>query len=285
MIFKLFLKFKRMLRNWYKFQFNFKKKKKPKKKYNPQKQARFLYQNSLSKFRLSRSKVENFVRCSRCFYLDVKLGVRHPDSYPFRLNSAVDELLKKEFDLYREQGLVHPYCIEYGIDAIPFAHKDLNKWRNSLNYGISYEVPGTNLEFFGGIDDIWINETTRELYVVDYKATSQKDEVGIDADWQKSYKRQMEMYQWLLRKHGFKVSNTAYFVYCNGKTDVDFFDDKLNFNISILAYEGNDSWVEQRLFEVYECLQSNNIPEYDASSTCDYCLYSQKINTVLSNII
>ena len=29
----------------------------------------------------------------------------------------------------------------------------------------------------------------------------------LDKEWQNGYKRQMEFYQWLLRKNGFKVSN------------------------------------------------------------------------------
>jgi hypothetical protein len=65
----------------------------------------------------------------------------------------------------------------------------------------------------GGVDDMWINHQG-EYIVVDYKATSKKTEVTLDADWQIGYKRQMEIYQWLFGKNGYKVSNTGYFVYC-----------------------------------------------------------------------
>ena len=41
-----------------------------------------------------------------------------------------------------------------------------------------------------------------ELIVVDVKATSKQTEVNLDADWQISYKQQMEIYQWLLLKKG-----------------------------------------------------------------------------------
>src|SRR3972149_10504652 len=50
-------------------------------------------------FKLSRSKLELFTECPRCFYLDRKLGVGRPPGFPFALNSAVDALLKKEFDI------------------------------------------------------------------------------------------------------------------------------------------------------------------------------------------
>lgn len=57
-----------------------------------------------------------------------------------------------------------------------------------------------------------------ELIVVDYKATSKTTAVSLDADWQIAYKRQAEIYQWLLRKNDFSVSNIAYFVYVMEKT-------------------------------------------------------------------
>ena len=59
-------------------------------------------------FKLSRSKVDNFVSCKRCFYIDRRLGVGQPPGFPFNINSAVDELLKNEFDQYRELGKPHP---------------------------------------------------------------------------------------------------------------------------------------------------------------------------------
>ena len=168
-------------------------------------------------FKLSRSKLELFLRCARCFYLDRKLGVGQPPGYPFSLNNAVDSLLKKEFNTYREKQQPHPLCLENGIDAIPFKHEHMADWQNSLHKGVQYVVPGTNLMLHGGLDDVWIDTKTNKLIVVDYKATSKASEVTLDADWQIGYKRQAEIYQWLLRKNGFAVSGTAYFVYCNGK--------------------------------------------------------------------
>jgi hypothetical protein len=41
----------------------------------------------------------------------------------------------------------------------------------------------------------------------------------LDAPWQISYKRQVEIYQWLFKKNGFDVEDIAYFVYCNGRAD------------------------------------------------------------------
>ena len=166
-------------------------------------------------FRLSRSKVDLYRNCPRCFYLDRRLGIARPRSFPFNLNSAVDALLKAEFDRYREAGEPHPYMVREGLAAVPFVHPDLNRWRHNFT-GISADCPGTPFELFGAIDDVWIETGSEQLIIVDYKATSKNSEVSIDADWQISYKRQMEFYQWLFRHNGFQVSDTGYFVYCNG---------------------------------------------------------------------
>jgi hypothetical protein len=47
-----------------------------------------------------------------------------------------------------------------------------------------------------------------------------------------SYKRQLEVYQWLLRQNGLDVSDTGYFVYTNARIDLDGFNDRLEFKTS-----------------------------------------------------
>jgi len=258
-------------------------------------------------FKLSRSKIELFVDCPRCFYLDRKLGVGRPPGYPFALNSAVDTLLKKEFDIHRAKNKVHPLIKKYGIDAVPVAHEDLDIWRNNFK-GIEYLHEPTNFLVTGAIDDLWVTTPplptssanpprlaglgtppkrgighpsqegnfTPEYIVVDYKATSKEEKIeALNKDWQDGYKRQMEIYQWLLRQNGYKVSDTGYFVYCNGKTDREAFDAKLEFDITLIPYTGDDSWIEKTLLAAHQCLNSDKIPK--AASSCDYCAYVQAV--------
>lgn len=226
-------------------------------------------------YRLSRSKLELFLGCKRCFFLAEKFGIKRPDGFPFTLNKAVDELLKKEFDLYRSLKRPHHYMIQNNIKAIPFNHDQLDTWRNNKK-GIRYFLREINIDFGGAIDDIWIDLNTAELIIVDYKATSKQGEVTLDAPSQESYKRQIEIYQWLFRKNGFDVSSTAYFVYCNGIKNAAFFNNQLNFDVSVLSYvaKDNNDWVEQEIIKAYNCLQSNQLPEFN--QTCSYCSYVDK---------
>ena len=240
--------------------------------YNPPRQRGLFDSKSSEPFRLSRSRLDMFLNCPRCFYLDRRLGVDQPPGFPFSLNSAVDALLKKEFDLYREKGKAHPEMIKAGVDAVPFKHEKLAEWRDALRGGITYLDPATDFFVTGGIDDLWVNPAG-ELIVVDYKATAKSGEVSLDADWQIGYKRQMEIYQWLFRQNDFKVSTTGCFVYCNGDFSKKRFDSKLEFDIKILPYKSDDSWVNKALLDAKECLMGDKLPE--ASASCDYCKYRE----------
>ena len=228
-------------------------------------------------YKLSRSKVDFFLNCPRCFYLDRRLGIAQPSGFPFNLNSAVDNLLKNEFDYYRTIQKPHPYIERLGLNAVPFQHEKLDKWRHNFS-GVIYQHEELKLHLFGAVDDIWINLDTNELIVVDYKATSKNSEINLNADWQIGYKRQMEFYQYLLRKNGFKVSDIGYFVYCNGIKQKERFDEKLDFHVYLLDYNGNDNWIEETLSNLVETIKGDEIPNY--TDLCEHCKYQKKIRNL-----
>ncbi|MEI9913538.1 MAG: PD-(D/E)XK nuclease family protein [Candidatus Saccharibacteria bacterium] len=196
--------------------------------------------------------------------------------HPFSLNKAVDELFKKEFDVYRKDAKPHPIMLDNQIKAVPYQHKDLDKWRENF-VGISTLHKPTNLYVFGAVDDIWVNEDD-ELIVVDYKATAKASQVSLDAAWQISYKRQVEVYQWLLRQNGFSVSDNAYFVYTNGRLELDGFNDRLEFSTKLIEYVGSDAWVDPTLEEMKACLEGDIPPVGMAAmgGPCDYCDYARR---------
>ncbi len=242
--------------------------------YTPRRVKNIYNPKSSESFKLSRSKIDLYLECPRCFYLDRRRGVGRPPGFPFNLNSAVDTLLKKEFDIHRAKKTAHPLMQTYGINAVPLKHEQMDFWRDALRGGVQYLHQPTNLLITGGVDDVWVT-SEGELIVVDYKATSKQGEVNLDAEWQDGYRRQVETYQWLFRQNGFKVSPIAYFVYCNGQTDREAFDGKLEFDIKIIPYRGDDSWVEPTLKSIKKCLDSEQLPE--AGENCDYCTYRQEV--------
>ncbi|MDP3958127.1 MAG: PD-(D/E)XK nuclease family protein [bacterium] len=223
------------------------------------------------KWRLSRSKIELFMGCPRCFYIDNKLGTARPRGPAFTLNVAVDTLLKKEFDVHRAKGTKHPLCDVYGVDAVPFSHPELDTWRENFK-GIEHLHAPTGFTVSGAVDDVWVDKEKR-LIVVDYKATSkdEKIETLADSSWAAQYSRQLGVYQWLLRQKGFAVSDTGYFVYANASTENEAFDRKLEFEVTLVPHEGDATWVEGALRSIKECLDGAARP--DSSPECDFCAY------------
>lgn len=231
---------------------------------------------SAASFKLSRSRLETFMNCPRCFYLDRRLGVDRVAGPPFTLNSATDTLLKKEFDVHRAAGSRHPLMVQSGVDAVPFQHPDIDAWRDNRK-GVQYLHEPTNLLITGALDDVWVNPQGT-LFVVDYKSTSTQRELTLDDPWKRAYKRQIEVYQWLMRRNGFDVSNTGYFVYVNADTSLRCFDGKLEFKVKLLVYEGNDTWVERSIVRAHSCLCSATPPP--ASNSCEWCAYREAARSV-----
>jgi hypothetical protein len=227
--------------------------------------------------KISRSKVELFTECPRCFYLDIVKSVKRPAGFPFNINSAVDSLLKKEFDRHRADGTSHPLQTQFGLNLIPANHTQIDQWRHNFT-GVQYFDHTNDILWYGAIDDLWI-DTNGIYYVVDYKATAKSTPVTELAEWTGGYKRQMEFYQWLLRKNGLTVSDTGYFVYCTGDNNRNDFSNVVHFHSHIIPYTGNDSWVQDRLDNLIVTMNAAATPI--PSVACAYCQY---IDNYVNNI-
>ena len=232
-------------------------------------------------FELSRSKIEDFLACPACFYLEKVKGVPFPSGIPFSLNEATDVLFKRDFDRLRKAKLTHPYLKKIGYGhLIPFEHPELRKWQDSLHFGAEGRLntvhESTNLKIGGGLDDVFFNTKTNQLHIVDYKSTSQKTEgreVTLNGAWKEGIRRQMDIYVWVLKRKGFDVSNTSFFLYCDGDrfTDYTFLsEDKANmqFKITWLPYEVNLSWIEPCLEKLKEFILKSSCPAHKEG--CEY---------------
>ena len=243
-------------------------------------------------YELSRGRIENFIRCEACFWLVQAKGVETPSMPGFNLNTNTDTLLKRDLDQFRGKE-PHPIFIASGLGhLIPFEHEDLEKWTASTQFGASTRHfntvhKKTNIKFGGGLDDVLINTETDELHIVDYKSTAQlsRDEDKIKPldesfiqpptnprapDYKAGYRRQMDMYQWVMRRKGFEVSDIGYFVYVDGQHIgkqgmIDATDPKkayMEFNAAVIPYHADDSWVEKALIDAKRTLTLENCPKH-----------------------
>lgn len=227
-------------------------------------------------YELSWSKVSLFLQCQRCFYNDLRLRIKRPvpDAEAFKLSKAVDELLKKEFDHYRAYQKPHPLMVQNKIDALPLAHENLPRWKDPLykdgQGGIRFFNAELNLTAYGGIDDLWIN-SRNELIIVEYKTTSTDQPVVLlDKNrWHTEYKHQVSFYAWLFKKNHYQIHETGYFVFCNGLKDRSAFNQRLEFDMTLLPYLIDDSWVESTLDNAFNCLNLTYPPE--PAADCKFC--------------
>jgi PD-(D/E)XK nuclease superfamily len=139
--------------------------------------------------------------------------------------------------------------------------------------GVRFHHPKSKFLVTGAVDDIWVNPKG-QLIVVDYKSTAKAAEItSLDEPWHDGYKRQMEVYQWLLRQNGFNVSDVCYWVYANGDRTKERFDATLTFRMTVVPYKGNDQWIEKTLLKIKSCLDSERVPK--PSKYCELCDYVQ----------
>ncbi len=249
-------------------------------RYNPNRSAEWNYGGA--KWKLSRSKIDLFLECPRCFWLDNVLGTKRPSFPSFNLNIAVDELFKKEFDIHREEKTPHPIMEQYDVDAVPFQHAELETWRDPF-VGIMHTHEPTGLVVSGGVDDIWVNPEGN-LIIVDYKSTSKDariDSLG-DSPWEQQYKRQLGVYKWLLEQNGFTVEDTGYLVYANADKSLPEFGDTLQFETTLVPVEATTDWIEQTLLDIKACLDQKTIPA--SGENCEYCAYREAAGKKLLKI-
>ena len=220
-------------------------------------------------FAVSRTKIDLFVDCPRCFYLDRRLGIQRPSGPPFLLNSAVDQLFKNEFDAYRSRKEPHPVMAGLGRNVLPLRHADLGEWQENFK-GVRVHHERTNFVLFGAVDDIWEDQDTGQYLVVDYKSTAKKDEVTPDNVWP-GYWRQIEFYQYLVRGLGHNVDPLGCIVSANGDKKRSSFDATLHFNVKLITRDCDDGWVDTAVTGAHAALQQERPPPQNAS--CDYCAY------------
>jgi len=218
---------------------------------------------------LSWSKINLFLQCPCCFYKEQVLGIKRPGINPemFSLHNVIDDLWKREFDLYREKNEPHPLMLQNRIDAIPLNNKIMAAWRDHRTGGIKYTDQERGLILSGVIDDLWIN-SEGELIVVDYKTTTKNSIISLA----NSCRRQLGFYNYLLKRRGFDVCPTGYFVVSKVIKDKPLFDQSLEFESSILPYTIDDIWVEKTLVDICNCLALTNIPE--PTRYCDVCKFT-----------
>ncbi len=249
--------------------------------------------NQNKDFILSRSRLDEFMDCPRCFYLKTNKGFMSPSTPGWTLNTLTDTLLKKEFDECRKKQEPHRIMLENKLDhLVPYKSeiiKDkkgndkllLDEWRDSLHYGIKHRFKDTNIILQGGVDDVWFNTKTKELVIADYKSQHKKEisqETYFNDPYKEGYKRQLDYYAYILKGMGFKVSSDAYFYICNAKEIDEGFYGKMLFDEVLIHYKIRTDYLETEIQKMIDAMNSENIPS--SHESCENCAYARQRSVI-----
>jgi len=223
--------------------------------------------NFQKKIHLSPNSLNLFLECPFCFWLDKKHGIKQPPPYPYALNSAVDILLKEEFDSYRAKGMPHPLISYNKISARLFPNQSiLNEWRDNFK-GIRYYDQLMGATLFGAVDDI-LEFPDGKLAPLDYKSTGSSVPNVYDR-----FQLQMDIYTFLLEKNGFQTPRKGYLAfYVVNKTEG--FKDRLPFRKELHEIDTDSSYVQELFDDAVKVLKSDVPPLH--SETCRFGQWFKK---------
>ena len=216
---------------------------------------------------LSPNSLNLFLECPQCFWLDKNLGIKRPPPYPYALNSAVDGLLKEEFDTYRAKNLPHPLIkdlpVQIGnnvrVHLFP-NQKLLNQWRNNFA-GIRYFDPDLQATLFGAVDDVLEFEDGK-IAPLDYKSTG-----STTANVYDRFQLQLDTYTFLMEKNGFKTARKGYLAFYIVDKSRGFID-RLPFRKEVVEIETNPSDIYEIFKDAVGCLRASTPPPH--SSDCQF---------------
>jgi hypothetical protein len=92
--------------------------------------------------------------------------------------------------------------------------------------------------------------------------------------YHQSYKTQLDFYAYLLTKMGFDVSPVGYFYVCNADREASGFNGRLMFQETLVPYEWSIDWIDPKVQEMIDLLNSHDLPE--RTESCENCAYAHQ---------
>lgn len=213
------------------------------------------------KIQLSPNSLNLFLECPHCFWLDKNLSIKRPPPYPYALNSAVDSLLKEEFDTYRTKNFSHPLLLENNIKAHLFPNqKLLNQWRNNFE-GIRYFDKDLKATLFGAVDDV-LEFNDKKIAPLDYKSTG-----STAANVYDRFQLQLDTYTFLMEKNGYKTPRKGYLAFYIVDKSRGFID-RLPFRKEVLEIDTNPSDIYEIFKDAIDILKQTTPPPH--SQDCQF---------------
>ena len=160
-------------------------------------------------FTLSPSSLSLVKDCKRCFWLHFNKDIKRPNGIFPSLPSGMDRILKTHFDAFRDKNELPPELRHLEGYNLFRDVALLETWRNNRK-GIRWTDSNENI-IRGAVDNIL--EKGRKLVVLDYKTRG----FPLKDDTHEHYIDQLNIYNLLLQKNGYKTEKYSYLLFYHPK--------------------------------------------------------------------
>ena len=86
--------------------------------------------NNLSPFKISRTKIDLFFDCKRCFYVDQKFGIKRPHGTALVINNYIVNKFKKTLKSLEKLEQLYLKLIDFAAWFTALNHEKINQWIN-----------------------------------------------------------------------------------------------------------------------------------------------------------
>lgn len=208
--------------------------------------------------KLSPSRLNLFLDCTRCFWLENIKGIFRPDGVFPSLPSGMDIAIKAHFDRFRKLGELPPEIKGKVVGKLLGDEELITKMRDWKTF--SFEDKEMGVIFRGGLDDCLVHESAH--IPIDFKTRGFK----LEEDSSGYYQNQLDCYALLLEKNGFKQPGFAYLVYYIVKEVKK--NGAVKFDIRVVKIDTDSKRAMDLLRKAVEVL---NGPMPEPSDECEFC--------------
>lgn len=219
--------------------------------------------------RLSKSALENFNRCARCFWLEKVQEIKQPQGIRAGVPMGIDRCLKGHYDAHRATKTVPPElvgCVPGGLyPEDRLSMKDLRNWRKGLTVAVE------GFELSTALDDLLFDPATGRYNMIDYKS---KARLTDEEETRKYYQTQADASDLALNANGYPTDGATYFVYYSPvSVDASAPSPAVPFrwNAQVIRITADHARVKDLLARAGRCLEAPNAPA--GSPACEQCNY------------
>lgn len=210
-------------------------------------------------FKLSPSKLNLFLECPLCFWLEMHDECKRPAGIFPSLPSGMDLALKKYYDNYR--GSLPPELAGKVEGVLLSGTELMNKFRNWRTFKFEEE----DAIMYGAMDDCLAKG---EVFIpLDFKTRG----FALKEDSTDFYQNQLDCYALLLKKNGFKHSDHAYLVYYIPKQVKP--KGVVDFDVVVKKMDIDSKRAYKTFRDAVKLLQGK---KPDSNPGCEYCCYRNR---------